>query len=152
MNPLIRHRIMSSIQSKHTIPEINVRSALHRAGYRFRLHRADLPGSPDIVLPKHRTVVLVHGCFWHRHRGCDIPKIPSRNRKYWLRKFARNVRRDARNKADVRKLGWETFVIWECQAREPEALARRIRLLGKRLSLPSGCSRVVCSRNHREAS
>jgi len=131
MTPLMRHRIMSSIHSKHTIPEIKVRSALHRAGYRFTLHRDDLPGSPDIVLPKHRIVVLVHGCFWHRHPGCDIPKIPSRKRKYWLRKFARNSRRDKQNKADVRKLGWKTFVIWECQARDPVLLARRIRLLGK---------------------
>lgn len=106
---------MSRIRSKDTIPEMHVRSALHRAGYRFRLHVKDLPGKPDIVMPKYKTVIFVHGCFWHRHKGCSRAATPSTNQEYWKQKFKRNVERDKREQAELKKLGWKVIVVWECK-------------------------------------
>ena len=106
---------MSRIRSKDTKPELLVRSLLHRRGYRFRLHRKDLPGKPDIVLPKYKTVIFVHGCFWHRHKGCKRCTTPSTNKDYWLAKFERNVKKDRQNKAQLKKLGWNVVMIWECE-------------------------------------
>jgi len=117
---------MSRIRSKDTKPEIAVRSLLHRMGYRFRLHRRDLPGKPDIVLPKHRTVVLVHGCFWHRHKGCKYAYIPRSRVDFWEKKFAENVERDNRNRKDLRREGWKVIVVWECQLRDPNRLVMRL--------------------------
>jgi DNA mismatch endonuclease (patch repair protein) len=107
---------MSRIRSRDTVPELQVRSALHRAGYRFRLHRKDLPGRPDIVLPKHSTVVFVHGCFWHRHPGCRFAYLPKSRVAFWRKKFNDNVERDRRNRRDLRRRGWRVITIWECQA------------------------------------
>lgn len=119
-----RSRLMAGIRSKDTHPEKAVRSMLHRMGYRFRLHRADLPGRPDIALPKHRKLVLVHGCFWHQHRGCALASKPSSNVQYWSTKLANNIARDKRNRMKLRRLGWKVLVIWECQTRDTVRMER----------------------------
>lgn len=117
---------MRKIRGKDTKPEILVRRILHRLGFRFRLHRKNLPGSPDVVLPRWKTVVFVHGCFWHRHQGCDNVRTPISRPEYWLPKFDRNVKRDRRDRAKLRKMGWRVLVIWECELRRPERLTKRI--------------------------
>ncbi len=120
---------MRRVKSKNTKPEVRVRSALHRMGYRFRLHRKDLPGNPDLVLPKHRTAVFVHGCFWHQHPGCRKATIPQNNREYWERKLGRNVERDRRSERELDALGWRVVKLWECEMpREDEALRETLRL------------------------
>lgn len=134
LTPEARSANMARIRGKDTGPEIAVRKALHAAGYRFRLHRRDLPGRPDIVLPRHRTVVLVHGCFWHRHEGCSNATTPGTRPDFWQAKFAANVERDARNNAALEALGWKVVVIWECEAGKPESLAAIIR---ERLPAPA---------------
>ncbi len=118
---------MSRIRGKDTKPELRVRSQLHRMGYRFRLHRKDLPGRPDIVLPKYDTIIFVHGCFWHRHKGCRFAYTPKTRVEFWETKFEQNVRRDRRNEAALRKRGWRIIRIWECETESFEALARLIR-------------------------
>lgn len=119
-----RSEIMRRIGQKNTPPELVVRRILHRLGFRFRLHRKDLPGSPDVVLPKHRVCVFIHGCFWHGcpscYRGARVPKS---NREYWLTKVARNQARDERSLAALREAGWRVMVVWECQTHDPERLA-----------------------------
>ncbi|MFA4945542.1 MAG: very short patch repair endonuclease [Lentisphaeria bacterium] len=125
----VRSRIMSRIRSKDTKPEKAVRSLLHRLGFRFRLHCRKLPGTPDIVLKRHRTCVFVQGCFWHRHPGCPVASTPASNREFWQAKFARNVARDQRNQAALRALGWNLVVVWECELRNPPALAARLRAI-----------------------
>ena len=117
---------MSRIRGSNTKPEVIVRSLLHRMGYRFRLHRADLPGKPDIVLPKHRTVILVHGCFWHRHRGCRYAYTPKSRKAFWSRKFEKNIVRDRSVRRRLRRAGWHVITIWECQTRDLDHLASRI--------------------------
>lgn len=107
---------MSRVRSRDTVPEMLVRSALHRTGYRFRLHRDSLPGKPDIVLPKHRTVVFVHGCFWHRHKGCRYAYKPKSRVAFWKAKFESNVKRDHRNMRELSRLGWKVVTVWECEA------------------------------------
>ena len=114
-SPEKRSEVMSKIRSKDSRPELLVRSMLHRLGYRFRLHRKDLPGKPDVVLPKYRTVIFIHGCFWHQHEGCPHGHLPRSNLKYWGPKLRRNKERDVKNQAKLKKLGWNTIVIWECQ-------------------------------------
>ena len=123
-----RSDIMRAVKRAHTKPEIIVRKALHALGLRFRLHRRDLPGSPDIVLPRFRTVVFVHGCFWHRHPGCRHATTPKSRQEYWLPKFEANVERDARKEAQLRELGWRVAVIWECETKSLAALEARLRL------------------------
>ncbi len=121
---------MRSIRKTDTKPEVRVRSALHRMGFRFRLHRRDLPGVPDIVLPRHRTVVLVHGCFWHQH-DCKLGrKQPKSNQEYWLPKLRKNQERDATNTAALREAGWRVVVVWECETTPEEGLSA---LLARRL-------------------
>jgi len=122
-----RSWIMGRIRSKNTKPEIIVRSILHRIGFRFSLRHKKLPGSPDIVLPKHKTIVFVHGCFWHRHRSCKVSTTPKSRVAFWKSKFEKNVGRDIRNLRELRKLGWNVIVVWECQAmKDPEKLAKRL--------------------------
>lgn len=111
---------MSRIRSRDTGPELLVRSALHRAGYRFRLHSKSLPGRPDIVLPKYHTVVFVHGCFWHRHRGCRFAYTPKSRVAFWNNKFLSNIERDRRKSKALKELGWRVVTVWECQATSPE--------------------------------
>ena len=120
---------MSRIKARDTKPEKAVRSLLHRMGYRFRLHRKDLPGKPDIVLPRHRTVVLVHGCFWHRHKRCKHTYTPKSRVEFWQKKFASNVARDERNTHELRKQNWRVIVVWECEVKTPEKLRKRLKRL-----------------------
>lgn len=124
-----RSRMMAAIRGRDTAPERLVRSYLHRAGLRFRLHARELPGSPDVLLPRWRTAVFVHGCYWHRHRGCRFATIPSTNRVFWREKFAANEARDRRNARRLRALGWRVIVVWECAVgdRALERLVTRIR-------------------------
>ena len=109
---------MSGIRSRDTKPERTVRSWLHRNGYRFRINRKDLPGTPDIVLPKYRTVIFVHGCFWHRHEGCKLAYTPKTNIGKWTDKFSKNVERDKTKLKECQQAGWNTVVIWECETRD----------------------------------
>lgn len=109
---------MALVRSHNTKPEIAVRKALHAGGYRFRLHRNDLPGKPDLVLPKYNIAIFVHGCFWHGHHCKRGNRIPSTNREYWLSKIGRNVARDRESIANLQRLGWETRVLWECELTE----------------------------------
>ena len=106
---------MSRIRSKNTSPEVALRRELHAMGFRFRLHRKDLPGKPDIVLPRYRTAVFVHGCFWHRHDGCKVATTPKSNTGFWQEKFDRNVARDARSEDLLKDQGWKVIVVWECE-------------------------------------
>lgn len=124
--PEQRQRNMSAIKGKDTKPEIQVRKALHALGYRFRLHRKDLPGKPDIVLPKYKTVIFVNGCFWHRHPGCKYASTPSTNSDFWNAKFEENTARDKRNYAQLEELGWKVVVIWECEAKDIEKLIKKL--------------------------
>ncbi len=118
-----RSRIMARIRSQDTMPEMAVRRLLHRMGYRFRLHDSRLPGKPDIVLPKHRTVFLVHGCFWHGH-SCQEGRRPKSNTEYWNKKLDRNTQRDHKNRRLLRKERWDPIVIWECQCGNEMKLRR----------------------------
>jgi DNA mismatch endonuclease (patch repair protein) len=123
-----RSRMMAGIKGRDTKPERVVRSQLHRAGFRFRLHRRDLPGSPDIVLPRWNAVIFVHGCFWHRHPGCSKASTPRTRARFWNAKFAGNIERDRRNLLALRRLGWRVKVVWECSIgiRQLDALIRWI--------------------------
>ena len=126
LTPEGRSRLMSRIRSTDTKPELAVRSLLYRLGYRFRLHRKDLPGRPDVVLPKHRKIILVHGCFWHGH-GCKLAPGSKSNLAYWSPKIEGNRARDARNRQALSDLGWQVLELWECEVRDPQATERRIR-------------------------
>ncbi|RWE74179.1 DNA mismatch endonuclease Vsr [Mesorhizobium sp.] len=128
LTPSERSIRMARIGSEDTSPELLVRKGLHRAGFRFVLHKRNMPGRPDIVLPRYRAVVLVHGCFWHRHVGCKVASTPKSNVEYWNEKFERNVKRDEKVRRELSELGWRVFVIWECETR-PAALMRAIERL-----------------------
>lgn len=119
---------MSRIKGRDTKPELLLRKALHSLGFRYRLHGA-LPGKPDLVFPRYRTVVFVHGCFWHRHQGCKVASTPKSNTSFWLDKFARNTTRDAEVQAHLRDAGWRVLTVWECAVTSPlkaEAAARKL--------------------------
>jgi DNA mismatch endonuclease (patch repair protein) len=124
---------MSRIRSRDTGPERTLRSMLHRAGFRFRLHDRSLPGTPDIVMKKHRTVILVHGCYWHRHEGCKNATTPSTRTDFWQEKFGATVARDERNLDALTELGWNSIVVWECdlKKRPDEVMAEIRRRLGE---------------------
>lgn len=126
ISPEHRSWNMSRIKSRDTKPERIVRSLLHRMGFRFRLHRKDLPGGPDIVLPRYKTVVFVHGCFWHRHKNCPFAYTPKSRAEFWHQKFSGNVKRDARAARNLRRLGWRVVTVWECQTRLEEKLSNRL--------------------------
>lgn len=117
---------MSQIRAANTRPEMVVRSVLHRLGYRFRLHSRNLPGRPDVVLPKWKTVIQVHGCFWHRHSRCKFAYTPKSRLSFWTRKFTENVERDLRTTRRLRRMGWRVVTIWECQVCDPLRLANRL--------------------------
>jgi DNA mismatch endonuclease Vsr len=128
LSPEERSRLMASIRAKDTKPEVAVRRMLHAMGYRFRLHRRELPGTPDIVLAARRSVIEVRGCFWHQHPGCPRARVPATRPDYWMPKLSANVARDARNCRLLRRSGWRVAVVWECQiGRDPGAVARRLR-------------------------
>lgn len=120
----VRSRMMSRIRARDTKPEILVRKALHAQGYRFRLHRKDLPGKPDIVLPRFRAAILVHGCFWHMHEGCTLARIPSTRTEFWSAKLYANAMRDQTAYSRLLALGWRVLTIWECylKSTSPEIL------------------------------
>jgi DNA mismatch endonuclease (patch repair protein) len=126
LTPERRSWNMSRIKGRDTGLELVVRSALHRLGFRFRLHGRKLPGRPDVVLPRHRAVLFVHGCFWHRHRGCRFAYQPKSNISFWTNKFEETVARDSRNSKELRRLGWRVIVVWECQTADREALSARL--------------------------
>lgn len=131
LTPEQRHRNMAAIKSKDTKPELIVRRLVHGLGYRFRLHRKDLPGKPDLVLPRHGKVIFVHGCYWHMH-SCKYGRVkPKTNAKFWQKKRQSNVDRDKKDVRKLRRLGWKPLVVWECQTRDLSKLQSRIeRFLG----------------------
>jgi DNA mismatch endonuclease (patch repair protein) len=123
---------MSRIRSKNTKPELIVRSMLHRLGYRFTVNgpkNKQLPGKPDIVLPKYRTVIFVHGCYWHRHKGCKYATTPKIRTEWWTTKLEGNAKRDSRNQEKLSELGWNVVVIWECELKKP-SLVQKLSNLG----------------------
>jgi DNA mismatch endonuclease (patch repair protein) len=113
-----RSELMSRINSTETKPEQRARSLLHRAGYRFRKNVSELPGTPDVVLPKYNTVIFVHGCYWHRHDCRKGNSVPTKNREFWLEKFERNVERDAENEEALKERGWQVLTVWECELKD----------------------------------
>ena len=126
---------MGRIKSKNTKPELILRSLLHKAGYRFRLNgkvskklyfKGSLPGKPDIVLAKYKTVIFVHGCFWHRHKNCKNATTPKTNTDYWIEKFTKNINRDRTNVIKLKELGWQTIIVWECELKNLKAVKRKI--------------------------
>ncbi len=121
-----RSRIMSLVRNRDTQPERVVRSILHKLGYRFRLHRSDLPGCPDIVLPSRRKVVFVHGCFWHLHKGCRRSTLPATRAEFWRAKLSRNVERDRKHSRSLRSLGWRALVVWECELKGVDKVTRKL--------------------------
>lgn len=123
VDPKTRSRMMAGIRGENTRPEILVRKALFAAGFRFRLHRRDLPGAPDIVMSWRRTVVFVHGCFWHQHKGCKFAKLPASRPEFWARKLSGNVARDSHVVRALNGGGWRVLIVWECATRDRIALA-----------------------------
>ena len=117
---------MARIRAKNTRPEITVRRLLHSLGYRYRLHRRDLPGTPDICFPGRKKVIFVHGCFWHRHEGCRRTTTPKTRTSFWENKFTANMVRDRRDMSGLAEIGWEAIVVWECETADLEALASRL--------------------------
>ncbi len=126
LTPEQRRYTMRQVHSKDTRPEMRVRRLTHRMGYRYRLHRKDLPGKPDLVFPGRKKVIFVHGCFWHGHDCPAGRKIPKTNQEYWLKKLSRNKERDGQNIARLREQGWDVLVIWECETKDEASLSRRI--------------------------
>ena len=123
----VRSRNMAAIKSKNTKPEIEVRQLLHSMGYRFRLHMKDLPGNPDIVLKKYKTVIFVNGCFWHRHPNCKYASIPKTRPEFWSQKFKSNVERDNNNYIKIKNLGWKYIVVWECELKNKSDLVEKLK-------------------------
>lgn len=119
-----RSWIMGRVRGRDTGPEMTVRRMIHAMGFRFRLHRKDLPGRPDIVLPGRRKIVFVHGCFWHGHAGCPRSRRPETNKEFWDRKIDGNIKRDKKIKAELKRLGWKALVVWECRTRTPDDLMK----------------------------
>lgn len=118
---------MRRIRSKNTKPEVMLRSLLHKQGYRFRIHRRDLPGNPDIVFPSRRKAIFVHGCFWHQHPGCREGRLPGTRQEYWRPKLDKNTVRDASSILALRKLGWEVAVVWECELESATTVLRKVQ-------------------------
>ncbi len=133
LTPEERSRNMGKIRSKDTSPEMVVRKLVHRLGYRYRLHRKDLPGKPDLTFPSKKKIIFVHGCFWHQHQAssCKIARLPKSKTDYWIPKLQRNVERDIQHRKALKKMGWDSLVIWECETYKTKRLENRI---GKFLS------------------
>ena len=127
LDPARRSANMRKIRSKDMAPEMAVRRLVHGLGFRFRLHRPDLPGRPDIVMPRHRKIVFVHGCFWHLHEGCREGRIPASRREYWEPKLNRNSARDTKHLAELEAAGWKCLVVWECETKDPSTLRGKLR-------------------------
>jgi DNA mismatch endonuclease, patch repair protein len=126
LTALERSRLMASIRSTDTQPEKLVRSLLHHLGFRFRLHRKDLPGTPDLILMRYKTAIFIHGCFWHRHLICKDSTIPKTNTEFWTKKFNDNLLRDKRSTSALKDLGWRVLVVWECETKDLGILADRL--------------------------
>jgi DNA mismatch endonuclease (patch repair protein) len=126
-----RSRMMAGIMGKDTKPELALRRALHRLGFRFRLHAKGLPGRPDIILPKYSAAIFVHGCFWHRHADCRYTTKPKSRIRFWQKKFKGNVERDFRNRAALENAGWRVAIVWECALRKPEKITMTAGRVGK---------------------
>ena len=141
-----RSRMMSAIRGKDTRPELIVRRFLHRKGYRYRLHRRNLPGRPDIILPKHRVVILVHGCFWLSHDGCFYATSPATRKEFWREKLAGNRDRDLRQQEELNRLGWRVVVIWECGIRHAlddlDSIVHLMKGRAETVEWPSGLVRA----------
>lgn len=147
VSPAVRSRMMSGIRGKHTRPEMMVRRILFSKGFRYRLHRKDLPGAPDIVLPKYRAAIYVHGCFWHMHEGCRLAKFPSSNQQFWQKKLVGNRDRDRKNITRLMQSGWRVMVVWECMTRDgllrealPDKLVYWLHSTSKFAELPDSAS------------
>ncbi|HYO68757.1 MAG TPA: DNA mismatch endonuclease Vsr [Archangium sp.] len=121
-----RSKNMSRIRSKDTSPELAVRRLVHAAGFRYRLHRKDLPGKPDLVFASRRKVIFIHGCFWHQHKECAVAHRPRSNLAYWLPKLQRNQERDQRAERELLQAGWSVLTLWECEIEEPISMGRKI--------------------------
>jgi DNA mismatch endonuclease (patch repair protein) len=121
-----RSYLMSRVKGKNTLPELSVRRFAHSLGLRFRLHRRDLPGTPDLVFPKWKLALFVHGCYWHRHIGCKLCTTPKTRVEFWNAKFTRNIERDRQNIAALKLRGWKVLVIWQCELRNPGAIKDRL--------------------------
>jgi DNA mismatch endonuclease (patch repair protein) len=126
-SPDVRRRTMQAVKSKDTAPELTVRRLAHGMGYRFRLHRKDLPGKPDLVFPGRHRVIFVHGCFWHGHDCIRGARVPKGNRDYWVKKIARNRARDQKNLEELTAAGWTSLVVWECNMRNEKKLTTQVR-------------------------
>jgi DNA mismatch endonuclease (patch repair protein) len=126
LSPRERSILMSRVRNKDTKPELRVRRLLHSLGYRYRLHPKTLPGKPDLVFPGRRKVVFVHGCFWHRHKGCKLSSTPSSSRNFWREKFIANVERDRRNIDALENEGWDVLVVWQCETNETVGLKKNL--------------------------
>lgn len=126
VSPETRSRMMAGIKGKNTRPELAVRSLVHGMGFRYRLHRKDLPGSPDLVFPRLKKVIFVHGCFWHRHPGCRFAYTPKSNSQFWLDKLEGNIRRDGQAVMALEALGWQVLIVWECEVSDLPALTRKV--------------------------
>lgn len=122
----VRSAVMRAVKSQDTSPEMIVRRMLHKAGFRYRLHRKDLPGKPDLVFPGRRKIIFIHGCFWHQHPGCSHADRPSSNTDYWQKKLDRNIVRDSANLNALRYIGWDVLIVWECQLRDRETLLQTL--------------------------
>ncbi len=121
-----RSEMMSSVKQSHTKPEIAIRKILHREGYRFRLHCKNLPGTPDIVLPKYKTVIFVHGCFWHQHPNCRRSRRPTSNVEFWNTKLDKNIERDGNKSQSLKETGWKVVTVWECELKDVETLTKNL--------------------------
>lgn len=133
----VRSALMGRVRGKNSKPEIVVRRLAHALGYRFRLHGRNLPGTPDLVFPRLRKVIFVHGCFWHRHRGCYRTTTPKTRAKFWAEKFKRNIERDTRKETQLRALGWDVLVLWECETFDMSTLSVRLATFFVTHHLPS---------------
>lgn len=127
LTPAERSMVMARIRGKDTKPELTVRRLVHAMGYRYRLHDRRLPGTPDLVFTGRRKVILVHGCFWHRHESCPLARLPKTRRNFWKPKLEGNKQRDQRKMAELEELGWQVLVVWECETRDKVDLAARVR-------------------------
>ena len=125
--PEDRSKVMRAVKGRDTGPEMTVRRLTHGMGYRYRLHRKDLPGKPDLVFPMRRKVIFVHGCFWHQHPCSRGARTPKSSRDYWIPKLRRNKQRDEEHQVRLREMGWNMLIIWECEVKDPDAIRERIR-------------------------
>lgn len=142
-----RSRLMSRVKGRNTTPEMVVRRLLHREGYRYRLHRRDLPGTPDIVFPGRRKAIFVHGCFWHRHEGCKKASTPKTRIAFWESKFEANKERDRRKFTQLRAMGWDCLIVWECEVRDLSALRDKLERFLKSPSSAEGDTSSFEERN-----